>query len=512
MNSPGGITARALRAVKWNYVGTVGRIVATFASQIVLARLLGPQTFGLFGYAFLTVTLVALVAEMGLRQALIQTPDLTDDVLAVACGRLLLAGGVASAAVYLGAELIAALAFSTPQAAPVVRAMSLSLVVGAGVAAATAVLSRDIEFKVIQLAGLAAYVLAYLVIGVVAAYLELGVWSLVLAWYSFLGLSFVLMVAYGPRRLRIGNPFRALSLTGFGNVTMLTNVVNWFIDSTAHVIVGRAFGAAWLGRFTVAHNLVKVPADHLVRNLQSVLLPLTARARDNRAGLQRAYLTTVGAIGLIVMPTFTFIAVLAHPIVMLLLGPRWEEAAVLLTPLSVAVIVHAVESLCGPMLSGLGDPRVELRVKIGTLVAMLVTLVLTAQWSIVAVAWGLTGVFVLRWVWMSAALMTRLHVTLREYLLASRGAALLALVAGGIAAAALLARGAWAPGLSEVVFLAASAAAAAGAIAVLLFVAPEAVLGGHVLQLVGRLFASRPGLASRWPLDRLAASAQRSAS
>lgn len=509
MNAPGGITARALRAVKWNYVGTVGRIVATFASQIVLARLLGPQTFGLFGYAFLTVTLLGLVAELGLRQALIQTPDLPDDVLAAACGRLLLAGVVAAAGVYLGADLIAAHAFSTPQAAPVVRAMSLSLVLGAGVAAATAVLSRDIEFKVIQLAGLAAYVVAYLVVGVAAAYLDWGVWALVLAWYSFLGLSFVLMVAYGPRRLRIGNPLRTLPLTGFGNVTMLTNVVNWFIDSTAHVIVGRAFGAAWLGRFTVAHNLVKVPADHLVRNLQAVLLPLTARARDNRAGLQRAYLTTVSAIGLAVVPTFTFVAVLSHPIVMMLLGPRWEEAAVLLAPLSVAVIVHAVESLCGPMLSGLGDPRVELKVKLATLVAMLATLALAAQWSIVAVAWGLTAVFALRWVLMSAALMKRLHVSLREYLLASRGSALLAVVAGGIAEAAHAAQAAWAPGMSDAVFLAATAAAVTLALTALLFAAPGLILGEHVLQLVDRLFATRPALAARWPLGRLAASAQR---
>ena len=84
-----GLTGRALRGLSWNYLGTVGRIAATFISQIALARLLGPEQVGLFSYAMLTTNFLALVVEMGLQMALVHVPDLEDDAIAVACGRLL---------------------------------------------------------------------------------------------------------------------------------------------------------------------------------------------------------------------------------------------------------------------------------------------------------------------------------------------------------------------------------------------------------------------------------------
>lgn len=512
MNSTAGITGRALRAVKWNYLGTIGRIVATFASQIFLARLLGPEAFGLFGYAFLTVTLLALVVEMGLQQALIQTPELSDEVVSTATGRLLLAGCMAALGVFVSADFIATRLFEQPAAAPVIRAMAPSLVVGAGIAAATAILSRDIEFKVIQLSGLGAYVVGYLVIGVAAGWLGFGVWSLVAAWYGFMVLSCAAMLWFAPRSLRPGNPFRRLSIAGFGNVIMVTNIVNWVIDSAAHVMIGRSFGAASLGQFTVANNLVKVPADHLVRNLQTVLLPLASRAQNNDAGLRRAYLTVLSGVGIIVFPLFTFVALMAHQVVMLLLGARWEGTAALLLPLSVAMIAHAAEALCGPVLTGRGEPRVELHLKIVTLVAMLAAIGVASNHSLVAVAWALTGVFVLRWIWMNTALLRRLQIPFADFLRAMAGPVMLGAVAAAIATAATAAHATRWQAAPEVVVLLLGAAAVALACLALLFLVPGLVLGPYLLQLADRLFVARPALARTWLLHRMAASARRAAS
>lgn len=509
MSESVGITGRAFRALKWNYIGTIGRIVATFASQIILARLLGPEPFGTFGYAFLTVSLVSLIVEMGLQQALIQTSELTDEMISISCGRLLLAGSLAAGVILVFADEIALHAFSNPQAAPVIQAMAPSLIVSAGIAAATAILSRDIEFKVVQLAGLGAYVLGYLVVGVAAAAYGLGVWSLILAWYACTALSLAAMIFYSPRSIKLGNPFRKLSITGFGNIIMLTNVVNWAIDSTAHVIVGRSFGAGALGQFTVANNLVKTPSDHLIRNLQTVLLPLASRAQDNDAGLRRAYLTVVAGVAAIVFPTFMFIGVMAEPTVALLLGAKWAAAAPLLLPLALGAIAHSIEALCGPVLTGRGDPSVELNVKALTLALMVPVLVVTAQWSIVAVAWGLALVFIVRWFWMNAALMKRIQLSYAEVGQALRGPAVLAAMAGGIAAVVNVAHAAYLPGTSALVHLLIGIVIVSVTIVVALAAAPAVVLGPQLLRLLDELCKAHPKLARVPGLQFLAASARR---
>lgn len=512
MKPTSSLTARALSAVKWNYVGTVGRIVATFVSQIVIARLLGPEQVGLFGYAFLMVTFAALAVEMGLQQALIQARELPDEVVATACGRLLLAGAAAAVVLFLCADLVSQWVFSTPRAAPVLRAMAPVLILNALTFAATAMLSRNLEFKVIQLSTLGAYLVGYMAVGIGAAWLGFGVWSLVLAWYTHMALACASMIWFGSRSIRPGNPLRPLPIAGFGMVVMTTNLLNWVIDNGPHTAIARFFGPAMLGTYSVASNLVKVPADHLVSNLQSILLPLSARAQDNDVGLRRAYLTVLSGVAVVAFPTFTFVAMMAEPIVLLLLGPQWVAAAGLLTALSIAMIVHAVEALCGPMLSGRGEPRVELRLKAVTLLLTLGVLAFTVHHSVNAVAWGVVLVYLFRWIWMNGALSRRLQVTTSMLFAALCGPLLLAGVAAGISRAITEAAGAWAPTIPVAVPVVASAGLIFAIAVALAITAPQWVLGPYLLSLLGQLLRRRPVIASLPGLRRLADSAQRAAS
>ncbi len=395
--------------------------------------------------------------------------------------------------------------FSAPQAGIVLKVMAPSLLVSAMTFPASAVLSRDIEFKVIQLAGLASYVFGYLVVGVVAAFFNFGVWSLVAAWHTYSVVAFLAMYVYAPRSLGIGNPFRKLSIARFGVVIMFTNLLNWVIDSGPHVAIGRYLGATFLGQYTVANNLVRVPADHLVKNLQTVLFPLAARARDHDAGLRSAYLTVLSGVGLIAFPSFVFIAVLSQPLVLLLLGPQWVVAAEVLTPLSLAMIGHAVEALCGPVLSGRGEPRVELRLKAVTLTLMIAVLAVTASWSVAAVGWGVALVYFFRWIWMNGALMNRLDISARALTDALLGPLLFAGIAGGVAWGVSAAFAALVADPSGFAVLLVAAALAALFMALVAVSAPSLVLGPHLLWLVDQLVQQRPAIARLPGLRRIAA-------
>jgi PST family polysaccharide transporter len=403
--------------------------------------------------------------------------------------------------------VIATQVFAAPQAAPVLRAMAPTLVVGAATAAATASLSRDIEFKVIQLAGLGSYVIGYLVFGVAAATLGLGVWSLVIAWHVQTVLACAAMLWFSPHRLRPGNPFRTLAIARFGAVVMVTNMVNWVIDNGPHVAIGRWLGATALGQYTVSNNLVKVPADHLVRNLQAVLFPLASRAQDNDAGLRRAYLTVLGGVALVALPLFSFIAVMAEPIVLLLLGSKWQVAADILAPLSIAMIGHAIEALCGPVLGGRGEPKLELRVKAVTLGVMLAVLAVTASLSLAAVGWGVAAVYFFRWVWMNAAVMNRLSIGAIDVSRALLGPLIVA--AGCCAVAwAVLASAANSPiGPAPWALIALAATGAALLSFALLQGLPKIVLGPQLLWLLNVMAERRPAIGRVPGLRRVVAAA-----
>jgi lipopolysaccharide exporter len=505
-----GLTARALRGVTWNYVGTAGRILATFASQILLARLLGPEQVGLFGYALLTMAFLALFVEMGLPTAIVQVAVLDDDVYAVACGRLLFVGAVAALGIFLSADLVARYVFSVPQAAPVLMAMAPTLIVGAANASAIAVLSREIEFKVIQMASLGSYVVGYLVVGVSAAAHGLGVWSLVLAWHVQTITAYLAIQYFGQRLVVPRNPFRRLGIAKFGAVVMATNIVNWCIDSGPHMIIGRFLGPTLLGQYTIANNLVKVPADYLIRSLQTVLFPLSARSQDINGGLRRAYLTLLSGVGLVSFPAFTYVALMSQEIVGLLLGSKWLAASQVLTPLAMAVLGHVMEALCGPILSGRGEPKAELRVKIITLPLMLTVLVFTASLSLAAVGWGVALVYLFRWGWMHMAVAKRLKVSVWDLGKTLLGPFVLAVICWAMVASAAFAFGADGRSMQPYWLLSITAASCILASVVALLAMPQIVLGAWLLALMDRLIRERPAIARKPGLRRLAALASRS--
>lgn len=510
MSAPG-LAAKALRGVRWNYIGAVGRIAATFVSQIVMARLLGPESFGLFAYAALTVTLSTLIVEMGLQSALVQVAELDDDVVAIACGRLLLTGSLGALAVFWFAEAIAVHIFAAPAAAPVLRTMAPTIVIGTMTAAATALISRDIEFKTIQLAALGSYIVGYLVCGVGAALLGMGVWSLVIAWHVQTVIACAILAIRSPRRLTFANPLRKLPIARFGFVVMATHMANWTIDNGPHTAIGRWLGAASLGMYSIANNLVKVPADHLVRNLQTVLHPLASRSTGNDAGMRRAYITVLVGVGLLACPTFAFVAQMAEPVVAVLLGQKWMAAAEVLVPLSLAMILHALEALAGPTLSGRGEPRVELQVKLIMLPLTIGMLAVTAQWSLAAVGWGVAGVYLVRLVWMNAALGRRLGISLALLARCLTGSLLLAAIGWTVPSAFNAGLDAANLEWSAAVELAIAAVVTAGVILAVTWLLPQVVLGRYPLSLLHTLFEKRPSLAARPGLRRLTLHAARAA-
>ena len=427
------MTERSLRAVKWNYLGTVGRVLAQFVSLVVLARLLGPEPTGLFGYALLLISFVCLATEMGLSAALVQAATLSRAELGSALSRLFLVAVIASGLLFVLAEWVATSLFHAPKATLVLQAIAPSLLVNALSIPPAAMLRRKLQFRALTLISLSSYVVGYTFVGIGVAIAGGGVWSLVAAWYVQNVVACIAMNLVARDSLAWGNPLRLEKLGGFGVIIMVTYLINWVVDNATHFVVGRAFGPASLGAFTVANNLVRTPAGHLVTNLQTVLFPVSARAQDNPAALRRAYLTTLSGVGFVAIPLFGGAAVVSPLIVEVMLGTKWAIAQPLLAPLALAMVPHSLMAIAGPILGGKGEPLAELVVQTATATILVIALFISSTLSLAVMAWVLCGIFLLRFLGMTYALARRIGVSVADIMRALRGGLLLGM--GAVAAA-----------------------------------------------------------------------------
>lgn len=404
------LTELSLRAVKWSYLGVVTRIVAQLAIQIVLARLLGPEVFGLFAVASLVLGLGIVTIGLGLGSALVQKKEITNEDIRLTFTWSILSGAGMALLTLLFANGIATF-FHDPRIADVLRGLvpvfffiSLSIV-------PQALLRRELTYNVIQIVEITSYLIGFLVVGVGSALLGAGVWSLVAAWITQSASSTLILFVIRRHAMKPLFRERGKGLRTFGSHVLYTNLTNLVIENIDNLLVGRLLGPTTLGLYSLAYTFVRTPTNHLVLTLQNVLFSASSRAQSNQVGLQRAYLTVVSAIALVAIPLFAGIAVVPNTLIEGVFGQRWLAAAPVLTPLSLAMILHAIMAVTGPVLSGKGAAQAEFKVQFWVALALIPALLIAAQYSIVAVAWAVCAVYALRLVGMVVTLV--LHVQLR---------------------------------------------------------------------------------------------------
>lgn len=384
-------------ALKWNYIGNILRSLCQFAIGILLARMLGPEPFGIVAIAWIVLGFANLVADLGFGAALVQRDALApSDVQFIftcqmAFALLLTLIGVGSAAAI-------AAGFHKPEATLVIQAMFLLFVFQAVGQTAAAMLRRALNFKTLQQITIASYLAGYLCVGIPAAYAGLGVWSLVAAQAVQVLLNAFLLIRVTRVPLRLRFKPHDPTIVRFGLKVTAANLSSWAISNLDVVLIGRAFGAVDLGLYNRVLNLVNMPMSIITTGFQGVLFAACARAQRDREAIKRIYLETNAAVAFLCFPLFLTAALLPETLVLALYGPLWSAAVPVVTPLALAVLVNALLAIKGPILMAGDRVHVELRNQVFTVLMFVPALLVAIRYSLAAVAWAVLLTYIARWV------------------------------------------------------------------------------------------------------------------
>lgn len=389
------ITHLALHAAKWNYIGVALRVVIQLIVQIALARLLGPAEFGYFALCFMVVGIGYLLAEMGLSSALIQTGSLTDSDIQRIWTILLTSGLLGAGILAISSEQLALL-LGNSEATTYLQFSSIHLFLQIISSVALALLRRALDFKRIQLAQLAGMIIGQVFIGLSLAMVWHTAWAMLLAWLAQLAISWILMFTKVRHRLIPVWPQGSGHLGWFGVRAFTANIANWLIENLDNLLVTRFFGTHSLGFYAVSYNLVRYPTNYLVTTLQSVLFPASAMVRDNHDILCSAYLAALSLVTLITIPIFFSVAILTEPLILVLYGPEWEEAIAIMQPLALAMPLHAITAVSGPILWGMNRVGTESMLQWLTILCFLGAVFIFGLITPAQLAWIVLGIYFIR--------------------------------------------------------------------------------------------------------------------
>ena len=354
-----GLGRSGVLAVKWSAASTVARFALQLVAQVVLARTLGPDIFGVFAIGMVVLTFANFVSGFGFSWSLLQRATLCEEDVRFAWTWQLLVGIVTMLALYWLAPLMAQY-FREPRAQYVIEWLSLACLLSAAAAPSSYLLQRDLNFRGVGLIQVGSYAAGYLAVGMPMALLGWGTSSLVAAWLVQAMVHLVASYALKPHTLRPLFWYHdAASAIGTGRTVFITNIVHWVLTNLDRVVIGRLLNAQALGLYNVAYNLATMPNTLLLGALSPAFMAAGAQLQNERQRLGRAYLQMLATILVLGIPTFVFLALISADLVRLLYGPKWSEAAWVLGILFLSMPAYVIWGLSTPVLWNTGRKQYE---------------------------------------------------------------------------------------------------------------------------------------------------------
>ncbi len=405
---------KILRATFWSAVCLWGNRVLTLLFFAILARLLGPQAFGLVALSSVYIGFLMVFQDQGFGHAVIQREQLHPDHLNAAFWMNVTLSLVLALVTIMGAPIVGWL-FHEPRLAGIVRGLSPLFIIGALTFVQRALHFRNFRFRSLALATMVGVSVGG-VVGTVAAVNGCGVWSLVL--YQITTRACESIVIWWQSDWRPHLRFRWAQfrdMFDFGKYVVGGQLASFTHLYAADMIIGFFLGPMAVGLFSVAYRCARTVQDMISGVVSKVSLPAFARLQQQPEQGRAVFLKATGQIALFSFPVFTAIAVLAPEIVAVVFGDEWTPAVPAMRALSLVGMIRTVCYLKRYLVLAYGRPRWHFCLEWMTVILTLIAVLLTVHAGIVAIAWAQVVVSLLSLPVLLLAASRLIHVRVGQY-------------------------------------------------------------------------------------------------
>jgi teichuronic acid exporter len=382
------LKSQTIRALSWTFLEFIVARGIQFAIGIVLARLLFPEQFGLIGMLTIFMAVAQSFLDSGFGAALIQKRDPTPTDICSIFYFNIVVGLVAAGILCLAAPLIAAF-YNQPILTPLTRALSLTIVINSFALIQSTILTKQINFKTQTKVSMIAGVTSG-IIGVILAVMGFGVWSLVVQQISSTLLRTVFLWFVNAWRPALLFSFKSMrEMFRFGSRLLASGLLDQIFSNIYLLVIGKLFSAADLGFYTRAKTFQEVPSQSLSSMVGRVIFPVFSTIQDDPARLKRALKRALTILVLVNFPLMIGLALIARPLVLVLITDKWAECIPYLQLLCVAGLLFPLHLMNLNVLAALGRSDLFLRLEIIKKVLVVINIAITWRWGITAMIYGM---------------------------------------------------------------------------------------------------------------------------
>jgi O-antigen/teichoic acid export membrane protein len=378
-----------LHAFSWTTFGTVLVTGLMFGRSVVVARLLSPDDFGLFGLASIVTSTLAVLTNLSLTASLIprrlEAGDtgrrVMDTAWTAELGRQIVTSFLLAAVAYP-----CALYFRDMRVLPVLLAVSVTPALLGLTNVGLTLARKNVDFRTVTLHRIWSEVAGTAVVLLVAYYTR-NVWALVISQIAGAAIASALSYAFHPYRPRLAWDWKAIEGgMGFGKSMFAVGVLTLVTTQFDNFVVGRMAPAAILGAYLLAYRLANLPVDIVTDVCGSVLFPAFAASDGGSVRLLRV--SILGSTALLCGVLLTM-RLLAPELIRAIYGHKWDAAIPLMAALAFQGLFRGIARTVSPFLMGRNRADLDAKAKfVEAAIFVPLTVLLVTRVGAIGAAWA----------------------------------------------------------------------------------------------------------------------------
>lgn len=372
----------------WRLAERFGAQGVALVVSIILARLLVPEVYGTIALVTVFTQILNVFVDSGFGNALIQKKD-ADDLdfstvfyFNIAVCLLLYAG------VFLAAPWIARF-YNDLALTPVVRVLSLTLIISGVKNVQQAYVSRTMQFKRFFFATLGGTIGAA-VIGIAMAYFGFGVWALVAQQiFNATVDTLILWITVKWRPKWMFSWQRLKGLFSFGWKLLASSLLDTVYSDLRQLIIGKLYTSSDLAQYNRGKQLPDLLVNNIDTSINSVLLPAMSQVQDDSARVKSMTRRAMKTSTYVIAPIMMGLAFTAEFVIRLLLTEKWMPCVPFLRIFCITYMFYPVHTANLNAIKAMGRSDLFLKLEIVKKMVGLIVLLSTMWFGVMAMAYSL---------------------------------------------------------------------------------------------------------------------------
>lgn len=335
---------KTANSLKWVTIDIIGDRLLQFIIGVILARLLMPAEFGILGLIAVFIAFSMVFIDSGFSFALIRKITVAEIEYCTVFWFNVSVSIVCYILLWIFSPYIAGF-FNQQLLKPVIKVISLSLIINAIGSIQYVNLQRKMQFKELAIVGIVSKIISG-TLALIMAYRGFGVWSLVAQQVSMNVTRVLMMMLYNKFIPVISFSKNAFSeLFAFSSKLLYGSILNSFVSNIYPLAIGKFFSVSNVGFFNRARHLQELPVRTFTTIIQKVTLPSFSKIQDEESRFKSAYQKAMKMSVFTIALPLIIIIVAAYPMINFLLTSKWFPAAHMLRVLAIGGIFYPLSAL-----------------------------------------------------------------------------------------------------------------------------------------------------------------------